>query len=148
MLSEQYTQSFIQKTLKKEVTEWAYTHPRLTSDMMKRIWSALHCIRAQGMINAYSINNVDILSQKGLREIDGLSLSTKPGDPIITQVMQNGIKIDDRFSGIVVSTDGKGNGVVFTASDDSTIGSEVQIRLTIQLSIAVSYIRFNVVVEI
>lgn len=77
------------------------------------IQTALQRLVAINAVRDVSVDDVEVGAQKPFKEVTDLDPAALPGDPVIVEEIQPDGSCKEDFQGIVISSDGHGNGVIF-----------------------------------
>lgn len=90
----------------------------------------LHCFVLQDVIKNFNIE-VDLIPGRRIKQVDCLPIMAAPGDALIkTEPGAEPGEVKERYEGIVVSSDGAGNGVVFQQNPSSEVYVKCRLQLT------------------
>lgn len=108
------------------------------------IRTGLEVLLRQNVINSYNLDQIEVTPHKPFREVNYLPITAKPGDPLIVEhINDEGFSVE-MYRGIIISTDGRGHGVVFSQPTDVDKEGQVSVRCSIRPTAAID----SIVIEV
>lgn len=112
--------------------------------LMTMIWSSLLALQQHDVIRDFVVQSVEVTPHKPFREVDCLPLTAKPGDPLIVDHVDENGDLFEIYRGIIISTDGEGNGIVFSQPAGVDKEGQVLVRCSIRPTATIDSIAMQI----
>lgn len=114
------------------------------SRVQSMVHAGLNVLQVQDVIRDFKVDSVEIVPHKPFREVDCLPITAKPGDPLIVDHVDENGDLVEVYRGIVISTNGEGNGIVFSRPCDLDKEGQIMVRCSVRPTAVVE----SIVIEI
>lgn len=100
--------------------------------LMTMIQAGLMNMQRQDVIKDFKVDSVEVTPHKPFREVDYLPITALPGDPLyVNRADENGELVEE-YRGVIISADGKGNGIVLSHPAKLAEEGQVLVRCSIR----------------